>query len=125
LTNYGRRRTYKIVKINYEMTPFSKFFHDKKAGQVTFAQYYEESYGLKISQKNQPLVEVVLRVEKSFDKAKGSIIKRDIMGFLIPEFISLTGMSDEQRANFNTMKSIAPYTKLSPKERVNQTNQLV
>ncbi len=41
LTNYGRRRTYRIIRINYEMNPFSKFFHDKKAGQVTFAQYYE------------------------------------------------------------------------------------
>ena len=40
LTNYGRRRTYRIIRINYEMNPFSKFFHDKKAGQVTFAQYY-------------------------------------------------------------------------------------
>lgn len=43
------------------MSPFSKFYHDKRAGQVTFAQYYEESYGLKITTKNQPLVEVVLR----------------------------------------------------------------
>ena len=61
LTNYGRRRTYRIIKINYDINPFSKFFHDKRAGQVTFVQYYEESYGLKISTKNQPLVEVVLR----------------------------------------------------------------
>lgn len=56
LTNYGRRRTYKIVKINYEMTPYSKFYHDKKAGQVTFAQYYKDSYGINVTQKNQPLV---------------------------------------------------------------------
>ena len=30
-------------------------------------------------------------------------------------------MSDEQRANFKTMQQIAPFTKLSPSERVNQT----
>lgn len=47
------------------------------------------------------------------------------MGYLIPEFISLTGMSDEQRADFNTMKSIAPYTKLKPSERVTETTKLV
>ncbi len=47
------------------------------------------------------------------------------MGFLIPELISLTGMSDQQRANYNTMALIAPFTKLSPKQRVGKTNDLV
>lgn len=56
ITNYGKRRTYKIVKICHDMNPLSKFWHDKRAGQVTFAQYYEEAYGLKVSQKNQPLI---------------------------------------------------------------------
>ncbi len=74
------------------MNPFSKFWHDKTAGQITFAKYYEDMYGLKISQKNQPLVEVVLREEKKVEK--GEIIKTEIKGFLIPEFIALTGMSD-------------------------------
>lgn len=92
ITTYGRRRTYKICKICYEMNPFSKFWHDKTAGQITFAKYYEDMYGLKISQKNQPLVEVVLREEKKVEK--GEIIKTEIKGFLIPEFIALTGMSD-------------------------------
>lgn len=40
------------------------------------------------------------------------MVKTAIKGFLIPEFVCLTGMSDEQRANFKTMKDIAPYTKL-------------
>lgn len=74
------------------MNPFSKFWHDKTAGQITFAKYYEDMYGLKISQKNQPLVEVVLREEKKVEK--GEMIKTEIKGFLIPEFIALTGMSD-------------------------------
>lgn len=34
------------------MNPYSKFWHDKKAGQVTFADYYNENYGLKASAKN-------------------------------------------------------------------------
>ena len=75
--------------------------------------------------KNQPLVQVVLRTEKTFDKTTSSIIKTDIMGYLIPEFISLSGMSDEQRANFTIMKEIAPITKLKPSERLSQTKILV
>jgi hypothetical protein len=68
LTNYGRRRTYRINAIKYDMNPFSTFWHDKTAGKITFAKYYEESYGLKVSSKNQPMVEVVLRVEKKTGK---------------------------------------------------------
>lgn len=61
ITTYGRRRTYKIERICYDMNPSSKFWHDKRAGEVTFAQYYDEAYGLKVYQKNQPLIEVILR----------------------------------------------------------------
>jgi len=58
------------------------------------------------------MVEVVLRTEKSYDKNTDTFVKKDITGYLIPEFICLTGMSDEQRADFQTMKFIAPFTKL-------------
>lgn len=116
ITNYGKRRTYRIGRICYDMSPMSSFYHDKREGKVTFSEYYSESYGLRVTQRNQPLVEVVIREEKSMKE--GNIIKKDIIGYLIPEFISLTGMSDEQRQNYSTMKAIAPYTKLKPEERM-------
>ena len=56
ITTYGRRRTYRIEKIDYDMSPASKFYHDKRAGQVSFAEYYEESYRLKISTMKQPMI---------------------------------------------------------------------
>ena len=99
------------------MTPYSKFYHDKRAGQITFADYYYESYGLKVSAPKQPLIEVTLRKEKKMNK-EGELVEHDIIGYLIPEFISLTGMSDEQRADYKTMREIAPYTKLHPEERM-------
>jgi aubergine-like protein len=71
---------------------------------------------------NQPLVEVCLRTEKKI--VKGELIKNDMIGYLIPEFISLTGMSDEQRSNYNTMKAIAPYTKLAPHEKMEKTDTI-
>jgi len=82
LTNYGKRRTYRITKIDYNMSPYSKFYHDKKAGQVTFAEYYQDSYGLKVTAKNQPMVEVVLRVEKV--TTKQGVEKKEILGYLVP-----------------------------------------
>jgi hypothetical protein len=44
--------------------------------------YYLEAYGLKIKDKNQPLVESVLREEKIIKN--GVIEKKEIRGFLIP-----------------------------------------
>lgn len=34
-------------------------------------------------------------------------------------------MSDQQKANFQTMKQIAPYTKLTPNERLDETSRLI
>lgn len=93
ITNYGKRRTYKIEAIDYNMSPASEFYHDKRAGKITFADYYDESYGLKISSKKQPLVLTTIREEKKLNK-QGVLEVKEIKGYLIPEFISLTGMSD-------------------------------
>lgn len=125
ITTYGKRRTYKILRICYDMNPYSKFYHDKKAGMVTFADYYQECYGIRVTEKKQPLVEVVIRVEKKYDKTKGTEEKKEILGYLIPEFVCLTGMSDSQRADYRVMKEIAPYTKLRPDERMKQTGDIV
>ena len=50
-------------------------------------------YGLKIMAYKQPLVEVTLRKDKRMNK-DGVLEEKDVIGYLIPEFISLTGMSD-------------------------------
>jgi predicted RNA-binding protein len=66
-------------------------------------------------------VEVVIRVDKKYDQVMGTEEKKDILGYLITEFVSLTGMSDEQRADYKTIREIAPDTKLKPDERMKQT----
>ena len=37
--------------------------------------------------------------------------------YLIPELCNMTGLSDEQRANFNLMKSMGEYTRQDPEKR--------
>jgi len=44
---------------------------------------------------------------------------------LVPELVSLTGMSDEDRANHSAMKEIAPYTKLEPKQRAEENQSFI
>ena len=80
-------------------------------------------YGLKVFAHKQPLVEVTLRKDKRMNK-DGILEEKDVIGYLIPEFISLTGMSDEQRADYRTMKEIAPFTKLEPAERMKEQDQI-
>lgn len=45
--------------------------------------------------------------------------------YLIPEFVSQTGMTDNQKANHSTMKAISPYTKLTPNQREKESAKMV
>lgn len=69
-------------------------------------------YGIKINNLKQPLLYVQRNIEKILDKETGKIIEKPNYVYLIPQLVSLTGMSDEDRSNHNAMKEIAPYTKL-------------
>jgi len=50
------------------MNPYSKFYSDTEAGQITFSDYYNKRYGLKVNNAKQPLIEVTIRVEKRLNK---------------------------------------------------------
>ena len=58
----------------------------------------------------QPLIYTISRIEKKIEN--GKIIEKPTYIYLLPELVSLTGMSDDQKANHNAMKEISPYTKL-------------
>lgn len=45
--------------------------------------------------------------------------------FLIPELVSLTGLTDEQRNDHTVMTALAKWTKLRVDERVKETNHVV
>lgn len=37
----------------------------------------------------------------------------------------MTGLSDAQRSNFKIMKSLDPYTKLTPQQRMEDTRKMI
>lgn len=39
--------------------------------------------------------------------------------------LTLTGLSDAQRSNFKIMKSLDPFTKLTPQQRMEETNKVI
>lgn len=66
---------------------------------------------------------MVLRVERRLAPG-GKPSRHEIRGFLLPEFVSLVGLTDEQRNHYETMKKIAPFTKLTPNQRMTETMKL-
>jgi len=107
MTRYNNK-TYKIDDINWDMSPLSTFPY--RDGQMSYVQYYETKYNRKISDNRQPLM-TVLPSMRERRAGQGPTI-------LVPELCFMTGLSDEQRANFNLMKDMGNYTRQDPKKKV-------
>ncbi len=50
---------------------------------------------------------------------------KDEVHYIVPELVSLTGLSDSQKADFHIMKGVADKTKLRVDQRVTETNKIV
>ena len=107
MTRYNNK-TYKIDDINWNMTPLDTFQY--KDRQISYAQYYTEKYNKSIRDPKQPLMTVLPSLRERRE-GQGPTI-------LIPELCNMTGLSEEQRANFNLMKDMGAYTRQDPKKRV-------
>ena len=70
---------------------------------MTLVEYYKSRYNLVIKDTKQPLI---LSMPKAADRRAG----QDGPILLVPELCNMTGLSDDQRANFKLMKVIIyPY----------------
>ena len=69
-----------------------------------------------MSNKKQPLLKVVGRYNQIHKEGKIERVPEYI--YLIPEFVSTTGLTDSQKERYETMQIIAPYTKLTPQQRM-------
>ncbi|CAD8170790.1 unnamed protein product [Paramecium pentaurelia] len=105
LATYGNYRLYKISAVDFKKNPNSTFQLDD-GKQITYAQYYQERYKIKINDMKQPLLE-------SLDKRNP-----DKKFYLIPELVYMTGLRDDQKSDFGLMKELAFYTKKEPGERL-------
>ncbi|EAR94948.1 piwi-like Twi9p protein (macronuclear) [Tetrahymena thermophila SB210] len=112
ITKYNNYQTYLIDKVDDKKTPSSTFLNSKTNIQISFAQYYKERYNIQIRDMKQPL----LVHKRKYREANTNIQKVEEV-YLIPELCNMTGMTDEQRENFQAMKEVATHTKLTPQER--------
>lgn len=114
ITRYGSHRICRIEEIDYSMTPKSTFFNKKAQSNQSFIEYYRSNYQCTIKDQNQPLIKIIVK----------NCEKEEIQ-YLVPELVCLTGLTDDQRADFNVMKALAQYTKLNVTQRVTETNKIV
>ena len=73
-------------------------------------KYYTDKYNKSIRDPKQPLIVSMPKVRDQRGGVSGPI-------YLIPELCFMTGLSDEQRANFTLMKSMGEYTRQGPDVR--------
>ncbi|KAL4480518.1 hypothetical protein ABPG72_022273 [Tetrahymena utriculariae] len=112
ITKYNNFQIYLINRVDFNKTPSSTFFCKKSNKQISFAQYYKERYNITIQKMNQPLL-----VHKRKYREPNTNTQKVEEVFLIPEICFMTGLTDEQRKDFQAMKEVANHTKLSPQQR--------
>jgi hypothetical protein len=69
------------------------------------------------------MIKAIVKVEKKIEKGK-KFTKTPQAIYLIPEFMILTGMGNEQRENHHTMQEVAEYTKTAPLEKKRRIDEL-
>jgi aubergine-like protein len=74
-----------------------------------------------IKNDKQPLVRVISKVPK-YSTLKD---RTDQTIYLVPEMLTLTGLSDAQKSDFRIMKSLDPYTKMTPQRRMQDSCKII
>jgi len=108
ITKYNNQ-TYKISDVTLEVTPKSTF-DDKSGGKTSYLDYYKNRWGFKIEDPAQPML-IAISKEKDL---KGNV--RPPV-YLVPELCNMTGLSEEQRGDFNLMRDLGEYTRQGPAKK--------
>jgi len=109
LTKYNNK-TYTVDDIAWDKHP-TDTFEKADGSKITYKEYYATAYENAPGDDQQPLL---LSRPKDKDRKRGA--SGNI--YLLPEFCSITGLSDEMRANFTVMKDLAQHTRIGPAQKV-------
>ncbi|KAL6063565.1 Piwi-like protein 1 [Balamuthia mandrillaris] len=113
LTRYNNC-TYRIDGVDWSQTPTSTF--TKRTGEdMSYQKYYAVNYNKSIRDLQQPLL-IHRRSRRG---------QEDDIIYLIPELCSMTGISDQMRADFRVMRDIATHTRVFPDTRMTKVSDFV
>jgi len=107
MTRYNKK-TYRIDGLDWTLSPRSTF--DKNGTQQSYYDYYREKYSCTIQDMQQPLL---ISRPKDRDRRGG----QEGPCFLIPELCYMTGLTDEQRADFRLTSALSDWTRMNPTSR--------
>ena len=108
------KKNYMIDDILFDRNPKKQdFTYENKT--TTLEEYYTKKYKIKLKNLDQPLL-VVKRKD-----AEGE----DVNLYFVPELCYLAGLDDNFIKDREFMKQLADYTKLTPKDRINKTNEFL
>lgn len=112
LTRYNTKN-YIIDEIMWDGSPLDTF--QTSTGQsITYIDYYKNQHNLIIKDHHQPLLLHKQKLKKGGPKDQGE----ERLVCLIPELCHLTGLTDQMRADFKVMQSVAQHTRLTPPQRM-------
>merc|ERR1719192_275314 len=109
MTRYNNK-TYRVDEIAWDKNP-SDEFEGRNGEKLSYMKYYAEKYNRTIKDPKQPLL---ISIAKARDERSGQTGPV----YLVPELCNMTGLSDDQRANFKLMKDLGSYTRQDPKKRM-------
>ncbi|CDW90249.1 macronuclear development protein 1 [Stylonychia lemnae] len=113
VTSYGQaKKTYRIDRVDFEKTPQSTFLMGKEEKEITFGEYYQQRYQVRIHEPNQPLL-ISISERTGIELA------------LIPELCEMTGLTDSQRSNFPLMKDLNQILHKDARTRINEATELI
>lgn len=110
IAQYGNKQTYIVKDVIFDQSPVNSFFNWKNNQKVSIASYFFKQYGLKITDKKQPLLDV------------GPGTKRTLV---CPEFMRLNNIPDTIRNNPMAMKDLLAGTRLSPDEKMHKIQGMI
>ena len=111
MTRYNNA-TYKIDDILWGESPKSVF--KGRHGETTYIDYYQNKYDRAIRDLNQPLIVSLPTLRDKRACAPSEAFPKN----LIPELCFMTGLTDDQRNNFQLMKALGDITRPDPEKRV-------
>ena len=108
---------YKIEDVKFDMTPKSTFPDRRTGGQLSYLDYYNTRYGVKIADPQQPLLLVTQNNRRQRD---GQGDSHDI--YLVPEMCNIAGLTDSQRNDNRLKMDLIRGSQIDPAERVKNLN---
>lgn len=114
-------KVYRIDGVNFKMTPRNTFNLAHEGKDVSYVEYFKEKYGYAIKNDKQPMVRVICKAPK-FSTLKD---RKDQIIYLVPEMLTLTGLSDAQKNDHRIMTSLNPFTKMTPQRRMQDSSKII